>query len=143
MIGNIYMKAFWYNVCSKLFTSWSTEVETGHGTENYIYMWLYWKQIFPRTNLPISIKLSTNHPCEKGILNCSKKGPVPLQRGNNHKKCKNRVGSFKNILNIHWYRIAHIYMKDFWYNVDSSLFKSWSSGVGRGHNRKNHIWMCL
>jgi hypothetical protein len=33
----------------------------------------------------------------KGIQVCSNKGPGPLQRGDNHKKCKNRVGSFKNL----------------------------------------------
>jgi hypothetical protein len=29
------------------------------------------------------------------------------------------------------------------YNVDSSLFKAWSLGVGRGHNRENHIYIGL
>jgi hypothetical protein len=43
----------------------------------------------------------------------------------------------------HWARIGHIYMKAFWYNVDSSFLKSWSPGVGRGHNRENHIHWCL
>jgi hypothetical protein len=37
-----------------------------------------------RTSRPISIKLDTNHPWVKGILNCSNKGPGPLQRGDNH-----------------------------------------------------------
>jgi hypothetical protein len=46
---------------------------------------------------------------------------------------------FKN----YWVRRAHIYMKAFWYNVDSSLFTSWFSGVMRVHNRENHIYMCL
>jgi hypothetical protein len=40
----------------------------------------------------MSIKLGINHPWVKGILNCSNKGPGPLQRGDN---CKNGVGSFK------------------------------------------------
>jgi hypothetical protein len=30
----------------------------------------------------------TNHPWVKGILNCSNKGPGPLQRGDNHKNAK-------------------------------------------------------
>jgi hypothetical protein len=34
----------------------------------------------------------TNHPWVKGILNCSNKGPGPLQRGDNY---KNGLGSFK------------------------------------------------
>jgi hypothetical protein len=33
-----------------------------------------------------------------GIQACSNKGPGFLQRGDNHKKCKNGVGSFKNLL---------------------------------------------
>jgi hypothetical protein len=47
------------------------------------------------------------------------------------------VESFKNLLlQNHWARRAHIYMKAFWYNVDSSLYKPWSLGVERGHNRE-------
>jgi hypothetical protein len=34
----------------------------------------------------------------KGILNCSNKGPNPLQRGDNHKNKKNGMDSFKNLL---------------------------------------------
>jgi hypothetical protein len=30
-------------------------------------------------------------------------------------------------------------MKAFWYNVNSSLYKSWPSGFRRGHSRENHI----
>jgi hypothetical protein len=36
----------------------------------------------------ISIKLGKNHPWVKGILNCSNKGPGPLQRGDNNKNAK-------------------------------------------------------
>jgi hypothetical protein len=48
---------------------------------------IHWKfvKIFSKTIWPISIKLGTNHPLVKGILNCSNKGPGPLQRGYNHK----------------------------------------------------------
>jgi hypothetical protein len=42
--------------------------------------------------MPILIKLGTNHPWVKGILNCSNKVLDPLQREDNH---KNGVGSFK------------------------------------------------
>jgi hypothetical protein len=38
------------------------------------------KKIFSRTSGPISIKLGTNHPWVKGILNCSNKGPGLLQK---------------------------------------------------------------
>jgi hypothetical protein len=140
-IDHIYMKAFWYNVDSELFTSESPGVGKGHNRENYIYKCLYWKKIFSRTSRPISIKLVTNHSWVKGILNCSNDGPSPFQRGDNH---KNEVRSFINLfLQNHWARIGHIYMQTFWYNVDSELFTSWSPGVGRGHNRENHIYICL
>jgi hypothetical protein len=56
------------------------------------------KKIFSRISGPISIKLGINHSWVKGILNCSNKGPGPLQRGDNH---KNGVGSFKNLLQNH------------------------------------------
>jgi hypothetical protein len=78
IIGHIYMKAFWCNVDSKLFTSLSPGVWRGHNRENHIYICLYWKWIFSRTSWRISIKLGTNHPWVKGILNCSNKGSDPL-----------------------------------------------------------------
>jgi hypothetical protein len=42
--------------------------------------------------MPILIKLGINHPWIKGILNCSNKGPGPLQKGDNY---KNGLGSLK------------------------------------------------
>jgi hypothetical protein len=66
------------------------------------------KKIFSRTSRPISIKLGINHPWVKRILNCSYKGPGPVQRGDNLKKiCKNGVGSFKNLLQNHLARIGY------------------------------------
>jgi hypothetical protein len=50
------------------------------------------KKIFSRTSRPISLKLFTNHPWVKKIVNCSNEGPGPLQRGNNH---KNGLGNLK------------------------------------------------
>jgi hypothetical protein len=38
--------------------------------------------------MPISIKLCTNHPWIKEILDCTNKGPGPLQSGDNHKNAK-------------------------------------------------------
>jgi hypothetical protein len=55
-------------------------------------------KIFYRTSRPISVKLGINLPWVKGILNCSKKGRGPLQRGDNR---KNGEGSFKNLLQNH------------------------------------------
>jgi hypothetical protein len=46
-------------------------------------------------------------------------------------------------LKNHKTRRAHIYRKAFWYNVDSSLYKSWLPGFGRGHTTKKHIYICL
>jgi hypothetical protein len=53
------------------------------------------KKIFSRTSKLISIKLGINHPWVKGILNCSNKGPGPLQRGDNHKNAKIGWGHIK------------------------------------------------
>jgi hypothetical protein len=46
------------------------------------------KKIFSRTSRPIPMKLSVNHAWAKGILNCSNKGPIPLQRGDNYNNAK-------------------------------------------------------
>jgi hypothetical protein len=53
------------------------------------------KVFFSRTSRLISIKVGINHPWVKGILNCSNKGPVPLQRGDNHKNAKIGWGHLK------------------------------------------------
>jgi hypothetical protein len=39
---------------------------------------------FSRTSRLNSVKLGINHAWVKGILNCSNKGPGPLQRGDDH-----------------------------------------------------------
>jgi hypothetical protein len=46
------------------------------------------KNIFSRTSSPNSIKLGTNYPWVKGILNCPNEWPDPTQRGDNHKTAK-------------------------------------------------------
>jgi hypothetical protein len=53
----------------------------------YLHMYIL-KKIFSRTSWPISIKLGKNHSWVKGILNCSNKGPGPLQRGDNYRNAK-------------------------------------------------------
>jgi hypothetical protein len=73
------------------------------------------------------------------ILNCLSKGPGPLQRGDNHQNVKMGWGNLKLLFT----RIGYIYMKAFSYDVDSELFTSWSLGAVRGHNRENHIYICL
>jgi hypothetical protein len=102
-------------------------------------MCLCWKQIFARTRRTFPIKLGINHPLVEGIINSSNLGPVPLQRGDNKKKMQIWGG----VLKIYWARISHVYMKTFWFDVNSKLFKSLSPGVKRCHNRENNIYMCL
>jgi hypothetical protein len=58
-------------------------------------MFILKKIFFSRTSRPISIKLGINHPLVKGTLDCSKKGPGPLQRGNNHRNAKMGWGHLK------------------------------------------------
>jgi hypothetical protein len=55
-------------------------------------------KIFSRSSSPKSIKLGTNYPLVKRIQVCSNKGPGPLQRGDNQRNVKKRVGSFKNLI---------------------------------------------
>jgi hypothetical protein len=69
------------------------------------------KKIFSRTSRSIAIKLSTNHPWVNGVLNCSNKGPGPLQRGDNHKMQKFCDIIKKKFAENHRSRIAHIYIK--------------------------------
>jgi hypothetical protein len=42
--------------------------------------------------MSISIKHGTNHPWVEGFQNCTNIGPVPLQRGDNHKNAKLWLG---------------------------------------------------
>jgi hypothetical protein len=60
-----------------------------------VHFQLLLKIFFSRPSRPISIKLDSNHPWVKGILNCSNKGPGPIQRGDNHKNAKMGWGHLK------------------------------------------------
>jgi hypothetical protein len=60
-------------------------------------MFILKKIFFSRTSSPISIKLGINHTWVKGILNCSNKGPGPLQRGDNIKTAKMGWGHLKTL----------------------------------------------
>jgi hypothetical protein len=53
------------------------------------------KKIFSRISRPVSIKLGANHPWVKRILNCSNKGPGPLETGENHKNAEMGWGHLK------------------------------------------------
>jgi hypothetical protein len=139
IIGQIYMKAVWYNVNSSFFfKSWSPGGAT-IGTNIFAYVYIESK-IFSRTSRPILIKPSTKHSKVKKILNHRNNRPGPLQRGDNH---KNGVGLFlkkkSSQVKSQWAIIGLMYMKAFWYGVDSKLWTSWLPGVGRGHNREDHI----
>jgi hypothetical protein len=132
-IGHIYMKAVWYIVDSSIFKLWFSGVGRVHNRENHIHLFILKKKIFSRTSKPISIKLGTNLPWVKGLLNCTNKRPVPLQRGDIHKNAKNLTRSWNFFLENHLARIAHIYMKAFWHCADLSLYKLWSpTGSGWG-----------
>jgi hypothetical protein len=67
----------------------------GDNSKSVKIHWTFLKIFFSRTSQPNSIRLGTNYPWVKGIQFCSNKGSGPLQRGDNSKKCKNGVGSFK------------------------------------------------
>jgi hypothetical protein len=77
----------------------------------------------------------------KEIQNCSNKGPDPLQRGDNHNNAKMGVVVEKFLLENHRARIAQICMKALWHCANSSLYKLWSLGVWRGHNREKLFYM--
>jgi hypothetical protein len=62
------------------------------------YVYIKKNIFFSRTSRPISIKVGINHPWVKGFLNGSNKGPDPLQKGDNLKKCKNGEDSIKEPL---------------------------------------------
>jgi hypothetical protein len=46
------------------------------------------KKIFSTTSRRISIKLGTNHPWVKELLDYPNKGPGPFQWGDNHRNAK-------------------------------------------------------
>jgi hypothetical protein len=132
-----------YNVDSSFYKSWSSGVGRGHSRENHIYMFVL-KKIFSRTSRPISMKLGTNHPWVKRIKNCWKERPGSFPGKVNHRNANEGWDHLKIFfLKNHSARRAHIYRKAFWYIVDSSLFKSWSLGIGRGNNRVKNIHICF
>jgi hypothetical protein len=61
----------------------------------YLHVFILKKISSSRTSSPISIKVDTNHPWVKGILNFSNKGPGPLQRRDNNKNTNMGWGQLK------------------------------------------------
>jgi hypothetical protein len=60
----------------------------------------------------------------EGNSSCSIKGPVPLEKGDNHKNVKKKVGSFNNLLQNHRANFNQTRNKSFWEGRgDSSFFK--------------------
>jgi hypothetical protein len=99
-----------------------------------------------RTSWPVSMTLGTNHPWVKRIENCSKEGPGCFPRGDNHMNTKVGWNHFKIILSRTTEPQERIFtgkLSDIMYIVDSSLFKSWSTGVRRGHKRVKYISICF
>jgi hypothetical protein len=107
------------------------------------------KIFFSRTSRPISIKHGTNHPWVKGVLNYTKRkrktGPAPLQRGDNNKIAKYDIiekfippeplsqnGSYlhESVLTKCRFKFVQIMVPG-------------ARGNEKGHNRENHIYMCL
>jgi hypothetical protein len=81
-----------YNVDSSLFTSWYRGVGSIHNRgKPYLHVFTLNKKS-NKTSRPISIKVGTNNPWLKEILNCWNKGPGPLKRGDNKKMQK--LGGF-------------------------------------------------
>jgi hypothetical protein len=74
------MKAVSYNVDSKLFTSSSLEV--GRDDNKTIFTCVHFenKNLFQYQQAN-SVKIGTNPPLVKGILNCSNEGSGSVQRG--------------------------------------------------------------
>jgi hypothetical protein len=65
-------------------------------TGKTIFTCVYIEKIFfSIASRPISVKLGINHSSVNGILNCSNKGPGPLQRGDNYKNAKIGWGHLK------------------------------------------------
>jgi hypothetical protein len=63
--------------------------------ETILHMFIFgkkkiFKYLFLQICKPVSIKFCVNYPCVKGIQGCSNKRASPIQRRDNHKKCKNR-----------------------------------------------------
>jgi hypothetical protein len=50
----------------------------------------------------------------KEIQVCLNKGPVPLQRGDNHKNVKIGVGSFNNLPQNHWASLNRLGINHHW-----------------------------
>jgi ATP-dependent DNA ligase len=91
-----------------LYKSWSSGVGKDHSSENHIHI----EKIFSRTSRPISIKIGANLPWVKRLKIDQKKGQVLFQ-GEIITEMQKLGGSFKNLLQNHRARRAHIYRKDF------------------------------
>jgi hypothetical protein len=121
--AHIYMKAFWYNVNSSLFKSWSPGVRRGHNKKNHMYMCLHWKQSSsPQPASQFQSNLVQIILGWKELKIVQKKGQVLFQ-GDIIIEILKLGGIILKSSQEPWARRAHICMKAFWYNSDSSLFK--------------------
>ena len=101
------------------------------GDQSFTYDYIG-KIFFSRTTGPGKLKFIWKLPDMEEIQICSKYYPRGYDEatiGDQSLTYENTGNIFKNILlKNHWARKAKIYMKDFWYSGDSSLFKSWPRG---------------
>jgi hypothetical protein len=100
------MDRYYRSICSSDQSNWSPRASgnaiclalpspRGDNSKRVKIHWKFLKIFFFRTSKPISVKLGTNHPWVKGILNCSNKGPDPFQKGDNYLNAKMGWGHLK------------------------------------------------
>jgi hypothetical protein len=136
------MKAFWYNVDSN-FSNHAPRGSGGSTIGKTIFTCVYIENNLFLQNQADQYHTSYKSTLVRRIKNCTKKGQA-LVKGEIITKCKYGMRSLKNfLLENHWARIAQLYMKVSWHGADSSLYKWWSSLVGRDHDRGNNFYTCI
>ena len=146
------MEASSGSVDSSLFKSWSPGVGWGHNWGIKFYIGIYRENLkksstqeymeiifFSKTIRPEKLKLKWKHPQVVQIQVCSNYGPRGqggAPRGGSCFTQEYIEKIFKNLLLKHYQaREAQIKVEASSGSVDSSLFKSWSPGLGWGHNQ--------
>jgi hypothetical protein len=97
------------------------------------------KKIFSTTSRPISIKLGTNHPWVKEILNYTNKGPGPFQRGDNHKNAKIIEKSF-SLRTTDYSYFYESFLRQCRFKLVQIMVPK---GQGWGHKRGNSFYICI
>jgi hypothetical protein len=140
------MKSFWHNVNSSLYTPWSPGVGRGHNREPTFTCLYLKKKCRSRTSWSILIKLGTNHPWIKDILDYTNKRPGLLQSGDNHKNAKKKWrGNWKSFslrtteteLLIFLWKVSEIVQ------IKARTNYGPLEGQGWGHKRGNYFYICI